>query len=70
VTGTNPEISDVSLDAAARGSNLDGCIPYRRFLTNDSREHMAENWTTPQIAQLLPAMERFIPEFILARGAM
>jgi hypothetical protein len=62
VTGTNPEISDVSLDVAARGSNLDGCIPHRRFLTNA--------WITPQIAPLLPAMERFIPEFILARGAM
>jgi len=65
VTGTNPEISDVGLDAAARGSNLDGCIPYRRFMTRDPREHTAESWTTPQIAQLLPAMERFIPEFIL-----
>jgi hypothetical protein len=37
--GTNPEIGDVSLDAAARGSKLDGCIPYRQFLTNDSTEH-------------------------------
>jgi hypothetical protein len=55
VTGTNPEIGDVNLDAAARGSNLDG---------------YSESWTTPRIAQLLPAMERFIPEFILARGAM
>jgi hypothetical protein len=25
---------------------------------------------TPRIARLLPAMERFIPEFIFARGAM
>jgi hypothetical protein len=55
MTGTNPEISDVSFDAAARGSNPDGPIPYRRFLTNDSREHTAASWTTPQIAQLLPA---------------
>jgi len=70
VPGTNPEISDVSLDAAARGSNLDGCIAYRRFLTNDFREHQGESWTTPQIARLLPGAERFIPEFILVRGAM
>ena len=55
VTGTNPEIGDVSFNAAARGSKLDGCIPYRRFLTNDSREQKAVSWTTPQIAQLLPA---------------
>jgi hypothetical protein len=37
-------------------------IRNRRFLTND--------WTTPQIAQLLPAMGRFVPEFILVRSAM
>ena len=41
VTGTNPEIGDVSLDAAARGSNPDGCIPYRRILTNDPPAHEA-----------------------------
>jgi len=33
-------------------------------------ESRRESRTTPQIAQLLPAMERFIPEFILARVAM
>jgi hypothetical protein len=54
VTGTNPVIRDVSL-AAARGSNLDACIPYRRFLT----------WTTPEIAQLLPAMERLSQNLFL-----
>jgi hypothetical protein len=31
---------------------------------------MLKGWTAPQIVQLLPAMERFIPEFILARGAV
>jgi hypothetical protein len=69
VTGTSPEISDVSVAAAARGSNLDGCIPYH-LLDNDSRSTRLKGWTACRIAQLLPAMERFIPEFILARGAM
>jgi len=69
VTGTSPEISDVSAAAAARGSNLEGCIPYH-LLDNDSWSIRLKGWTAPQIVQLLPAMERFIPEFILARGAV
>jgi hypothetical protein len=70
VTGTNLKIGGMSLDAAARGSNLGRGIPHRGFPTNPSRNTRLEDWTTPQITQLLPAVERFIPEFILVRGAM
>ena len=37
---------------------------------NHTRNIRHSSWITLQIAQLLPAMERFIPEFNLARGAM